>query len=146
MRDFYLRTTAERQPGETGSMANIYVFSVIGLFILLIAIINFMNLSTARSMERAKEVGVLLSLDAFCGFVLVIHEDGTADLYLDNAQIERLALLVEELGETQQAIGKILRHGYNSCHPKTRVPNKISLERELGDVAFAVDMLIKSGV
>ena len=54
----YLDSTADRQPGETGSLSNIYIFSIIGLFILVIASINFMNLATARSMERAKEVGV----------------------------------------------------------------------------------------
>ena len=58
MNDIYLHSTADRQPGETGSLANIYIFSIIGLFILVIASINFMNLATARSMERAKEVGV----------------------------------------------------------------------------------------
>ena len=36
----------------------VYVFSVIAALVLIIAIINYMNLSTARSMERAKEVGV----------------------------------------------------------------------------------------
>lgn len=64
LKDVYLRTTADRQPGETGSLANIYVFSIIGLFILGIAVINFMNLSTARSMERAKEVGIRKSIGA----------------------------------------------------------------------------------
>jgi putative ABC transport system permease protein len=64
LKDFYLRTTAERQPGETGSLSNIYVFSIIGLFILIIAIINFMNLATARSMERGKEVGIRKSIGA----------------------------------------------------------------------------------
>ena len=64
LRDVYLRTRAERQPGETGSLPNIYVFSVIGLFILVIAMINFMNLSTARSMERGKEVGIRKSIGA----------------------------------------------------------------------------------
>ena len=62
--DIYLKTTAQRQPGETGSLPNIYVFSIIGLFILIIAMINFMNLSTARSMERAKEVGIRKSIGA----------------------------------------------------------------------------------
>src|SRR5688572_17928874 len=65
LKDVYLRTDAERQPGETGSLPNIYVFSIIGIFILAIAIINFMNLSTARSMERAKEVGIRKSIGAF---------------------------------------------------------------------------------
>jgi putative ABC transport system permease protein len=56
--DAYLHSTATRQPGPTGSMHSIYLFSCIGLVILLIACVNFMNLSTARSLERAKEVGV----------------------------------------------------------------------------------------
>lgn len=41
-----------------GDIQNIYIFSAVALFILLIACINFMNLSTARSANRAKEVGI----------------------------------------------------------------------------------------
>ncbi len=43
---------------EQGSMSNVYIFSIVALFILLIAAINFINLTTARATERAKEVGV----------------------------------------------------------------------------------------
>ncbi len=45
---------------DTGPRASqfVYIFSVIALFVLLIACINFMNLSTARSAKRAKEVGI----------------------------------------------------------------------------------------
>lgn len=64
LKDAYLRTNADRQPGETGSLSNIYVFSVIGVFILAIAMVNFMNLSTARSLERGKEVGIRKSIGA----------------------------------------------------------------------------------
>ncbi|MEJ0028939.1 MAG: ABC transporter permease [Bacteroidota bacterium] len=64
LKDMYMGTVAQRQPGETGSIANLYIFSVIGLFVLTIAIINFMNLSTARSMERGKEVGIRKSIGA----------------------------------------------------------------------------------
>ena len=62
--EMYLGTVAQRQPGETGSIANLYIFSIIGLFVLMIALINFMNLSTARSMERGKEVGIRKSVGA----------------------------------------------------------------------------------
>ena len=41
-----------------GDIQNIYIFSAVAFFILLIACINFMNLSTARSANRAKEVGI----------------------------------------------------------------------------------------
>jgi putative ABC transport system permease protein len=58
MTDAYLHSAAIRQPGPTGSRLNVYLFSCIAVFIMLIACINFMNLSTARSLERAKEVGV----------------------------------------------------------------------------------------
>jgi putative ABC transport system permease protein len=58
MDDAYLHSKATRQPGPVGSMSNIYLFCCIGLIILVIACVNFMNLSTARSLERAKEVGV----------------------------------------------------------------------------------------
>jgi putative ABC transport system permease protein len=58
MTDAYLHSVAIRQPGPTGSLTNVYLFLCIAVFIMLIACINFMNLSTARSLERAKEVGV----------------------------------------------------------------------------------------
>jgi len=41
-----------------GPINYVYIFSIIGILILCIACINFMNLSTARSMERAREVGM----------------------------------------------------------------------------------------
>lgn len=44
--------------GSGGDINNVYVFSAIALFILIIACINFMNLSTARSAMRSKEIGM----------------------------------------------------------------------------------------
>jgi putative ABC transport system permease protein len=44
--------------GNGGNIAYVYTFSVIGLFILLIAIVNYVNLATARSASRAREIGV----------------------------------------------------------------------------------------
>lgn len=43
---------------ESGNAANVYVFSIVAVFILLIACFNFINLTTARSSDRAKEVGI----------------------------------------------------------------------------------------
>ncbi|TNE59260.1 MAG: ABC transporter permease [Bacteroidetes bacterium] len=48
--------TAELQPN--GSIQHVWIFSAIALFVLLIACINFMNLTTARSAHRAREIGV----------------------------------------------------------------------------------------
>ncbi|MEM9674137.1 MAG: ABC transporter permease, partial [Bacteroidota bacterium] len=55
---------SERGGPKTGSLTNVKIFSVIAVFILLIAGINFMNLATARATERAKEVGVRKAVGA----------------------------------------------------------------------------------
>lgn len=60
---------------------------------------------------------------------------------LTPAEAERLALLAEECGEVIQVVGKILRHGYESRHPNGGPTNRKLLEREIGDVFAAVDML-----
>ena len=62
---------------------------------------------------------------------------------LTASEHERLALLAEELGEVMQAIGKILRHGYESVHPDGGPNNRVLLETELGDVNFAVGLMVK---
>jgi putative ABC transport system permease protein len=50
--------------GELGTIKYVYIFSVIALFVLVIASINFMNLSTARSSRRAREVGLRKAVGA----------------------------------------------------------------------------------
>jgi len=60
---------------------------------------------------------------------------------LSPAEAERLAVLLEEMGEAQQAIGKILRHGYESKHPDGGPTNRETLEREVGDVIWAIENL-----
>jgi putative ABC transport system permease protein len=56
--DIHLKSNLEGEIGPTGDESYIYIFSAVAIFILLIACINFMNLSTARSENRAKEVGI----------------------------------------------------------------------------------------
>jgi len=56
--DIHLRSHLDDEYEENGDINRVYIFSAIALFILLIACINYMNLSTARSALRAKEIGI----------------------------------------------------------------------------------------
>jgi putative ABC transport system permease protein len=56
--DIHLHSNKTAELGINSSIEYVYIFSFIAILILLIACVNFMNLSTARSSNRAKEVGV----------------------------------------------------------------------------------------
>jgi len=56
--DIYLHSNLEGEIKPNGNITYVYIFISAAIFILLIACINFMNLATARSTERAKEVGI----------------------------------------------------------------------------------------
>ena len=54
----HLHSDFQGEPEELGSISYIYIFGSVALFMLLIACINYMNLTTARSARRAKEIGI----------------------------------------------------------------------------------------
>jgi putative ABC transport system permease protein len=56
--DIHLHSHLDDELEENGDITRVYIFGAIALFILLIACINYMNLSTARSALRAKEIGI----------------------------------------------------------------------------------------
>jgi putative ABC transport system permease protein len=58
LKDIYLRSTTKDNVGKVGDIRYVYLFAVIGFFILFVACVNFMNLTTARSAIRAKEIGI----------------------------------------------------------------------------------------
>jgi len=63
--DIHLKSHTDYEIEANSNIVYVYIFSIIAIFILFIAIINFMNLSTARSATRAKEVGVRKVIGAF---------------------------------------------------------------------------------
>ena len=56
--DIHLHSALRNEWQTNNKIAYVYIFTAIALFILLIACINFMNLATARSIDRSKEVGI----------------------------------------------------------------------------------------
>jgi putative ABC transport system permease protein len=60
--DVYLRSKLSLELSPGGNLANIQIFGAIAVIILVLAAVNFVNLSTARASRRAKEVGIRKSL------------------------------------------------------------------------------------
>jgi putative ABC transport system permease protein len=58
VKDIYLRSEGIQDPVSHGDIRFVWLFGAIALFILILAMINFINLSTAKSANRAKEVGL----------------------------------------------------------------------------------------
>jgi len=58
VKSIHLHSSTGNELGANGNITYLYILGSIAIFILIIACINFMNLSTARSQKRAKEVGV----------------------------------------------------------------------------------------
>ncbi|MFC1564748.1 ABC transporter permease [candidate division KSB1 bacterium] len=58
LNDIYLKSDYEYDTGDRGNIVYVYLFSTVAAFVLFIACFNFINLSTARSTSRAKEVCV----------------------------------------------------------------------------------------
>lgn len=109
----YLHSDRKFELERTGDISYIYLFSGIGLFILLLAILNFMNLSTARSANRAKEVGLRKVVGA--GRLQLIRQFLGESLLLTFFALMVALILVYILLPTFNSIsGKELSTGYFS--------------------------------
>lgn len=62
--DIHLKGHAEKELESNSDIQYIYIFTIVALFVLIIACINYMNLATARSATRGKEIGVKKVLGA----------------------------------------------------------------------------------
>ena len=70
---------------------------------------------------------------------------GTTQIHFNQltpAEAERLAMLADEAGEIVQAVGKILRHGYESYHPENpNTNNRDLLAMEITDLLAVIEMM-----
>jgi putative ABC transport system permease protein len=90
-----------------GRVEYVRLFSIIALFILVIACINFMNLTTARSVKRAKEIGVRKVMGAFRG-LLIRQFIGEAVLMAVLAAALALFIVTAALPAFNQLTGKAI--------------------------------------
>jgi len=63
--DIYLKSNSDFEISAMSDIKYVYIFAILGVAILLVACINFINLTTARSAERFKEIGVRKVMGAF---------------------------------------------------------------------------------
>ena len=71
MKDWHLKSNWVNGVSTGGLIEYVWLFGIIGIFVLLLACINFMNLSTARSEKRAKEVGVRKAIGSARGQLII---------------------------------------------------------------------------
>lgn len=92
VKDIYLYSKAGEQLGPTGDVRYVYILSVIAAFVLVIACINFVNLTTARATGRAREVGLRKALGSERG-QLVRQFLGESTFVVSISMILALALV-----------------------------------------------------
>ncbi len=103
--DIYLHSNFTNGKLEGGRIEYVQLFSIVAIFILLIACINFMNLTTARSVKRAKEIGIRKVVGAV-RFALMRQFIGEAVLLAFMASVVALILVL------------LLLHPFNSLTQK----------------------------
>jgi putative ABC transport system permease protein len=94
----HLHSTNAGEPEPTGSVAYVYIFMVVAFFLILIAAMNYMNLATARSIRRAREVGLRKVLGSGRGGLIMqfLAESATLTIIALIISLGAVALLLPE--------------------------------------------------
>ena len=87
LKQIHLTSDLEAEIQTNGSITTIYVFAIIAIFILSLACVNFINLSTSFSVERAKEVGIRKTFGSERGSII-------RQFLLESVLISFLSLIV----------------------------------------------------
>lgn len=111
MLDIHLKSSLSEELTPNGNIQYLYIFGAIAIFIILIACINFMNLSTARSANRAKEVGVRKTIGAFRGR-LIIQFLSESMIYSMLSTLVALAIIAVTLDAFNLLSGKQLAFSF----------------------------------
>ena len=69
LEDIHLYSQLKWELGQNGDINNIYFFSALGIFVLIVSLINYLNLSIAMAFNRSKEVGVRKVFGAYKSFI-----------------------------------------------------------------------------
>jgi ABC-type antimicrobial peptide transport system permease subunit len=112
--DVYLHSNFKNGRIEGGRIEYVRLFSVVAIFILLIACINFMNLTTARSVKRAKEIGIRKVVGAVRP-ALIRQFIGEAVLLSLFSVIIALAIVLLVLPAFDHMTGKSISFPYGSA-------------------------------
>ncbi len=91
LRDIHLRSNLKFELEPNGNILYVYVFSTIGILVLVLAIINYVNLATARHLRRYKEVGVRKSMGASVGQLIL-------QFTIESSAITVLAMAIAVIG------------------------------------------------
>lgn len=112
-RDRYLHGTYSNAQVTGGRITYIWLFSVVGLFVLIIACINFMNLTTAKASNRLKEIGVKKAIGAKRKSLVLQYL--TESLFLSFcASVLAVLVVMALLPEFNELAGKTLTFEWNS--------------------------------
>jgi putative ABC transport system permease protein len=109
--DIYLKSDARGGTGRSGDIKYVYIFSIVAFFMLLIAIINYMNLATSRSTNRAKEVGLRKVVGSQRGSLILQFLSESVILTLI-ALIFSIVIIILLLPSFNQITGKLFDVNY----------------------------------
>ena len=96
MSEWHLRSNWENGMKTGGQIEMVWMFGIIGIAVLLLACINFMNLATARSEKRAKEVGIRMTIGSVRG--QLVHQ------FLSESLLVVILAFVVAVGAVQVAL------------------------------------------